>query len=252
MATRLSTLKIATLSLLLSGTTFAATSALHPSLGTGEAKRVGLTAPSSAKALEGDPYLLEIDGVSGKALGALETQVIIQHEGRELRFAGEKTAALFRAEPAKYLASIDQKMIAQQLPFYPLETCVVSGEKLGGKMGAAVDIIYKNRLVRFCCKGCKKTFHKNPEKALAKIDKAVLESQTAKYPLATCLVTGEKLGGMGAPIDYIVGNRLVRLCCKGCKKDFAKDPLAYLAKLDSASGAEADRPDAHDGHDHNH
>ena len=44
---------------------------------------------------QGDPYLLDTDPVSGKELGALKDQVVLRHEGRELRFAGEKTARTF-------------------------------------------------------------------------------------------------------------------------------------------------------------
>jgi len=61
---------------------------------------------------------------------------------------------------------------------YPLDTCVVSGDKLeGGDMGAPVDYIYKqegkpDRLVRFCCKNCIKDFKKDPAKYLKMIDDA--------------------------------------------------------------------------------
>lgn len=51
------------------------------------------------------------------------------------------------------------------------------------------------------------------------------------YPLSTCLVSDEKLGGMGKPamIDY-KGQQL-GFCCKSCIGDFEKDPAKYLAKL---------------------
>jgi len=61
---------------------------------------------------------------------------------------------------------------------YPLDTCVVSGEKLETTdMGAPIDYIYKedgmpDRLVRFCCPKCVKDFKKDPAKYLKKIDAA--------------------------------------------------------------------------------
>ena len=66
----------------------------------------------------------------------------------------------------------------------------------------------------------------------------VLKNVTA-YPLDTCVVSGEKLGTMGKPYDYVhqqegQPDRLVRLCCKGCLKDFKKDPARYLKLLDEA------------------
>ena len=55
---------------------------------------------------------------------------------------------------------------------YPLTTCVVSGEKLGGDMGKPVIFNYEGREIRFCCPGCVKTFKKNPEKYLKILDEA--------------------------------------------------------------------------------
>lgn len=57
------------------------------------------------------------------------------------------------------------------------------------------------------------------------------------YPLKTCIVSGEKLGEMGKPFIYTHEGREVRLCCKGCLKDFKKDPAKYLKKLDDAEKA---------------
>lgn len=52
-----------------------------------------------------------------------------------------------------------------------------------------------------------------------------------------CPVSGEKLGGMGAPIPVVYKGELVELCCPGCLKDFEKDPEGMLAKAkaDTAS-----------------
>lgn len=69
-------------------------------------------------------------------------------------------------------------------------------------------------------------------------------ASTAAYPLDTCVVSGEKLGEMGKPYDYVhqepgQPDRLVRFCCKGCVRDFKKDPAAYLKKLDAAANPPA-------------
>lgn len=53
------------------------------------------------------------------------------------------------------------------------------------------------------------------------------------YPTDLCVVSGEKLGSMGEPIVIKHEGREVRLCCKGCVKDFNGDPKKYLAKLDA-------------------
>ena len=54
------------------------------------------------------------------------------------------------------------------------------------------------------------------------------------YPLTTCVVSGEKLGEMGAPYVHKHNSREVRFCCKGCLKDFNKDPEKYLKVLAEA------------------
>ncbi len=52
------------------------------------------------------------------------------------------------------------------------------------------------------------------------------------YPLKTCIVSGEKLGGMGQPYVFTNDNREIKLCCKGCLKDFNKDKATYIKKLE--------------------
>ncbi len=54
---------------------------------------------------------------------------------------------------------------------YPLDTCVVSDEKLGS-MGNAFVHQHEGREVRFCCKGCLKDFKKDSAKYLKRLDAA--------------------------------------------------------------------------------
>ncbi len=78
----------------------------------------------------------------------------------------------------------------------------------------------------------------------AKTDAAWLAQAEAAYPLDSCVVSDDKFdgGAMGKPRNYLYQvsgqpDRLVRLCCKDCVKDFTKDPSAYLKKLDAAVAA---------------
>lgn len=193
--------------------------------------------------LSGDPYVLSTDPISGAPLG--DKPIIYQHEGRELRFTDQKSLDTFKADPAKYLPKVDELMVKQQTPFYPMNTCMVSGDKLGGEMGKAVDVIYKNRLVQFCCKDCVKDFQKDPAKYIAKLDEAVIAKQGPGFPMKTCMVSGDKLGGdMGKPVDMVIGNRLVRLCCADCRADVVKNPLKYLKMIDDASKKSGDSKSA--------
>ncbi len=67
-------------------------------------------------------------------------------------------------------------------------------------------------------------------------DAAWLAEARAAYPLKTCLISEEELGGMGAPVEFIYrqpgqADQLVRFCCKMCVPKFKKDPAKYLAQL---------------------
>ncbi len=80
--------------------------------------------------------------------------------------------------------------------------------------------------------------------------------QSKPYPLKTCVVSGEKLGGMGDPYVFTYQGREIKLCCKGCLKDFNKEPAKFIKKLTAAdkAGTAAPQPGtpAHDPHQHQH
>ncbi len=54
------------------------------------------------------------------------------------------------------------------------------------------------------------------------------------YPLKTCVVSDEKLGGMGDAYTFEYEGREVKLCCKSCLKDFKKNPAKYVKKMEEA------------------
>lgn len=83
---------------------------------------------------------------------------------------------------AKAPAAPDAAWLAKAKAEYPLKTCVVSGEEIGGDMGDGIDYVYKqdgqpDRLVRFCCKDCVKDFNKEPAKYLKEIDEAAAKAK---------------------------------------------------------------------------
>lgn len=209
----------------------------------------------------GDPYTLNIDLVSGKALG--DNPVIVRHEGREFRFANQENADRFKAAPAKYIPGIDRKMIEVQLAHYPLDTCVVSRQKLGS-MGDPVDYIHYNRLIRFCCAKCISAFVSGSDKLLVTLDQAAINKQKPHYPTDRCVVSGEKLTDHGDPIDRVIANRLFRFCCQGCVGEFMENPPAHIELLNRSksgpgashgpgSSREGSSPrDNHGSHGHGH
>ena len=55
------------------------------------------------------------------------------------------------------------------------------------------------------------------------------------YPLTTCVVSGEKLGGHGDPYIHTHEGVEVRFCCKPCLKDFNAEPEKYVAMIKAGS-----------------
>ena len=60
---------------------------------------------------------------------------------------------------------------------YPLDTCLVSGEKLGS-MGDPVVIVHEGQEIKFCCDKCQPRFKKDPAKYLTKLDGSTGDSMT--------------------------------------------------------------------------
>ena len=111
---------------------------------------------------------------------------------------------------------------------YPLDKCLVSGEKLG-QMGKPVVKVYEGREFQFCCRGCVKKFEQDPQSFVARHDAAW--KKVKPYPLTTCIVSGDKLGEMGKPVGFVFKGQEIRLCCPGCRKAFDKNPDRFLKKL---------------------
>ncbi|MFH1312354.1 MAG: YHS domain-containing protein [Candidatus Eisenbacteria bacterium] len=181
-----------------------------------------------------DTYPLETCIVSGEKLGSMGTPFIYEHEGREIRFCCKGCVGGFQKDPAGYLKKMDEAIIAGEVPDYPLDTCVVSGDTLG-TMGDPVDRVYDNRLARLCCAGCIHKFEKQPDQYMKIIDEAraarAAEQSPRPYPLDTCIVSGGKLGAMGEPVTYVYEGQEILFCCAGCVPQFEKNPEKYMKKL---------------------
>lgn len=186
--------------------------------------------PAAVVKAQRPSYPLRACVVSGKKFSREARPVEHVVNGRLVLLCSDECAKKVDASPETYLAKVNEAVIAEQKPGYPMTTCVVSAEALG-EMGAPIEMVHGTRLVRLCCKGCRKAFLKEPDKFLAQIDEKLIEKQRADYPVKACLVSGEELGSMGEPVDRLYGTTLVRLCCKGCVRAFDKDPEALVAKV---------------------
>lgn len=188
--------------------------------------------------------------VSGEALGGedMGAPIDMVHEGRLVRLCCKGCVKTFNKDPLAILMKLDAAVIASQAPSYPFDSCLVSDESLGD-MSDTTDVIADGRLYRLCCNGCKRKLDKDPKAFRAALDAAYIEKQLSTYPSKNCVVSGEPLGGMGDTIDILYGTRLVRFCCKGCKKEFAASPARFLAKLAPAPKGER-KKEAHHGEHH--
>lgn len=181
----------------------------------------------------GDPYVLATCPISGKKLG--DGAIVKKIEGREVRFCCGGCVEPFNAKRDEQIAALDKKMIEDQMAYYPLTTCVISGEPLfeDGE-DIATSFIVGNRLVRTCCSMCKRKVLEDPAPVVAKLDKAVVKTQRASYPITTCPISDGELGHMGEPSEIVMANRLVRFCCAMCEPKLVNQPTAFIATLDAA------------------
>jgi len=85
--------------------------------------------------------------------------------------------AAFAAAPLASFAA-DKKDDKGKKP-YPLDTCVVSGEKLGS-MGKDYVFTHEGQEVKLCCKSCLKDFKKDPAKYVKKIEEAQAKAKDKK------------------------------------------------------------------------
>lgn len=63
---------------------------------------------------------------------------------------------------------------------YPLDTCIVSGEKLGSGGMKTYTFVHEGQEVKLCCKSCLKDFKKDPAKYIKKIQEAEAKPKDKK------------------------------------------------------------------------
>jgi YHS domain-containing protein len=56
--------------------------------------------------------------------------------------------------------------------------------------------------------------------------------------LATCPVSGDKIGDMGPPYVFVYEGQEVKLCCPNCKADFDKNPEKYMKLIRAADNTQ--------------
>lgn len=127
---------------------------------------VALAADAAKKTTKAKPYPLETCVVSGEKLGGMGEPFAFTHEGQEIKLCCKDCRKDFDKDPAKFMGKVAEAN--KKVKPYKLETCAVSGEKLGDETYA---FVYKGQEIKLCCKSCKKDFDKDPAKFTAKLDK---------------------------------------------------------------------------------
>ena len=170
-------------------------------------------------------YPLDTCPISGEKLGKDAVDTV--KDGHLVRTCCPKCVAKIDATAFK---KIDEAVIAAQLKSYPMDACLC-GARLGKD---AVNHVVGTRLMRCCTAQCAGMLDKDTKAAMAKLDKAYIDTQLKTYKLTTCPVSGNDLSKAAAPVNYLYGTTLVRFCCKDCIKDLQKDPDAVMKKVKAA------------------
>lgn len=117
---------------------------------------------------------------------------------------------------------------------YPLETCLVSGERLGSH-GEPASKTIEGREIRVCCAPCFEPLEADPKAFFSELDAKVLASQGPIYPTQVCVVSGNKLSD--EPVEHTLGYRLFRLCSEECTGELEAASDRYVRSLDAAVAA---------------
>ena len=119
---------------------------------------------------------------------------------------------------------------------YPLDTCPVSGEKLGKDAEVVVLEGMKDKLldgtqVKFCCGKCAAKFKAEPEKYVGKMNDAIAKAAPA-YPLKNCLVMADDEIDADAK-SFVWQNRVYKFCCGKCISKFKADPAKFAKEYET-------------------
>ena len=222
----------------------AATGMVMPGLASQDANSLATMTRSGA------PYMVNICPVSEKPIPEGRGTVhIIQglddaaQEGREVRFCCPGCQSAFKKDPKKYIPKMDELIIKDQMKRYPEMNCIVMVDEemtdpRGQEAMDAKNIVWKNRLVRLCCKKCVRMFKKSPEKYLVVLNAAAIKQQDKDYPLDTCVTSGRPLGDN--PKSFLVGDRLMKVCCGGCQKRAETDWQEKIAMINAGIDSRSD------------
>jgi hypothetical protein len=181
-----------------------------------------------------DAYYLDTCADCAGRLGARGETAERHYADRELRFCHRDCQGRFEENFSAGLERLDERLVADQLPFYPSAVSAVSGKPLGDD---AVDVIWGNRLFRLASEAERRALLDDPVRYIRALDRAVIEAQRPGYGMPDkCPVQGD-IFESDTPIDVVIANRMVRLCCARCVKIVKARPSQYLGMVEYANRA---------------
>lgn len=187
---------------------------------------------TSVLPVQGDRYYFDQCAVCKNLLGTQGDVIDANVDGQHVRFCRQKCADEFAANKSERLAALNQKMIDDQLPWYPLKVSVVSDVPLAEK---PVDFVWGNRLIRVNDESEKSRFLAGPQPCFDRLTQVTLDLRCPNYPVDKCPVQGRPIiepeGGLNA---VVIGYRVVRVCCPGCANLVREHPNHYLPIIDLA------------------
>ena len=110
-------------------------------------------------------WILVLSGIAGLSLFGVSCNSGDDHDHGDHDHGDHEEHAEAPAEGGEQAA-------ATPADNYPLDVCIVSGEKLGS-MGDPITIQHEGVTVKFCCDGCIDDFKEAPEKYLPKLTQAM-------------------------------------------------------------------------------
>ncbi len=179
-----------------------------------------------------DAYYLSACAQCGGLLGAKGDSPEVVHHGRRFRVCSIVCAEAFNRAPQACCERVDAVMIADQRPHYPLTVSLVSGRPLGPH---PVEFIWGNRLFRASEQAERDLILIDPVRYVTLLNRAVIAAQAPNYGMPNkCPVQGDILPN-DEPIDIVVANRMVRVCCGRCARVVKARPYQYLGMVEYAN-----------------
>jgi YHS domain-containing protein len=176
-------------------------------------------------------YPLDVCVISGKKLGSMGDPIKLVLDGTLVQLCCNGCVKKATAAPEAMAQKVLEAAYAAQIKKYPLDACVVTGEKLGADADEKpVDVMLGTTLVKLCCKGCIKKLEKDPARYLAIVagkakvgaeacddDKKAGEAKEGKKaPMAMASAEGDGCCDSAATAQKVTAKAGAAECGSGC------------------------------------